>query len=250
MDNQNRQTSLKLANDTVSTFRDTFDGNVITPDDPGYSEARKVWNAWIDRHPALVVRPTDIGGVVEAVNFARENSLQLAVRGGGHALAGFGVCDGGVVIDMSAFKGIDVDPQAGTATVQGGVLGKELGKATSAYGLALPLGQVPTTGVAGVLLGGGIGWLTRKYGLSCDHLISAEVVTADGQVITASAQENPDLFWALRGGGGNFGIVTQMEVRLRPVNMVVGGLVFHPDRADRRYTTLSPRLCRQRAARA
>ncbi|MEO8287477.1 MAG: FAD-binding oxidoreductase [Chloroflexota bacterium] len=212
----------------IRALSEKLHGAVYTPGDAEYEAARLVWNADINRHPALIVRPADATGVAAAVTFARENELPLAVRGGGHSLPGYGACDGGVLLDLSALKGIEVDPAARVARVQGGVLGRELGKATLPHGLALPLGQVPATGVAGVLLGGGIGWLTRMYGLSCDHLLSAEVVTADGQIITASASEHPDLFWALRGGGGNFGIVTSMEVKLQPAGMILGGMIIHP----------------------
>lgn len=218
----------ELGSDAISILRGTLQGSIITPDDEAYDEARQVWNAAIDKHPALIVYPADTAGVVQAVNFARQHNLTVAIRGGKHGLPGFGVAENGLVIDMSNFKRIEVDPVARKARIQGGILGKELGAVASPHGLALPLGQVPTTGVAGVLTGGGIGWLTRQYGLSIDSLLSAEVVTAGGKVLFASETENPDLFWAIRGGGGNFGVVTEMEVELHPAGMIVGGLVLHP----------------------
>ena len=232
---------------SIRALYKALQGNVITESDTGYDQARQVWNAAIDRRPVVITRPSNTQEVVAAVNFAREHNLLVAVRCGGHGLPGFGTADEGLVIDMSLMKGVQVDPENGTARVQGGVIGKELGAAAGPHGLALPLGTVPTTGVTGVLLGGGIGWLTRKYGLSIDHLLSAEVVTADGEVLTASEHENPDLFWALRGGGGNFGVVTQLEVRLRPAGMVVGGMLLHPSeqagqvlRAYRDYVATAP----------
>lgn len=226
------KTEQKTPTTAIRTLYERLQGNVITTGDSEYDQARKVWNGAIDRHPALIARPSNTAGVVQAVNYAREQGLPLAIRCGGHGMAGFGTVEGGLVIDMSLMKGIEIDPAARTAKVQGGVLGKELGAAAGPHGLALPLGTAPTTGVTGVLLGGGIGWLTRKYGLTLDNLLSAEVVAADGQVLRASETENPDLFWALRGGGGNFGVVTEMEVRLQPAGIILGGLLLYPiDRA-------------------
>ncbi len=218
-----------LPTDAVNAFQASLQGDVIRPGDATYETARQVWNALIDRHPALIVRPANADEVAAAVKFARAHRLRVAVRGGAHGVAGHAVCDGGLVIDMSKLKAISVDEAERTATLQGGVLGRELGQATTPHGLALPLGQVPATGVTGVLLGGGLGWLTRPYGLSSDHLLSAEVVDAEGEFLIASETSNTDLFWALRGGGGgNFGIVTEMTVRLAPVSMVLGGFAFYP----------------------
>ncbi|NLX10604.1 MAG: FAD-binding oxidoreductase [Chloroflexi bacterium] len=194
-----------------------FKGLLIAPGDAAYDEARKVWNGIIDRHPALIARPLDVDDVIAAVNFARENDLLLAVRGGGHNVAGHGTNDGGLVIDLSLMKAITVDPAGHTARAEGGVTWGELDKETQVYGLATPGGVFSQTGIAGLTLGGGYGWLRNKYGLAADNLIAADVVTADGRLIRASATENHDLLWGLRGGGGNFGVVTAFEYRLHPV---------------------------------
>jgi FAD/FMN-containing dehydrogenase len=216
---------------TVESLRESVRGEVIGPDDGGYEDARRVFNAMIDRRPAFVVRCTGTGDVVAAVDFARENELDLAIRGGGHSVPGFGTSDDAVVIDLSGMRGVQVDPEQATARAEGGTTWGVFNDATHPYGLATTGGVVSTTGVGGLTLGGGIGYLARSVGLSCDNLLSAEVVTADGQVLTASEEENQDLFWALRGGGGNFGVVTAFEFRLHPVADVYGGPLFF-DLAD------------------
>jgi FAD/FMN-containing dehydrogenase len=201
-------------------------GSVVGPDDDGYEEARVVYNAMIDRRPAAVVRAANAGDVMAAVDFARENGLDLAVRGGGHSVPGFGTCDGGVVIDLSGMRGVRVDPATSTARAEGGATWGDFNAATYPFGLATTGGIISTTGVGGLTLGGGIGYLTRGFGLSLDNLVSADVVTADGRFQTASERENADLFWALRGGGGNYGVVTSFEFRLHPVKDIYGGPMF------------------------
>jgi FAD/FMN-containing dehydrogenase len=205
-----------------------FGGELIGPDDARYGSARRVWNGMVDRRPATIARCAGEDDVVTALGFARERGLAVAVRGGGHNVAGNAVCDGGVVIDLSALKEITVDPDRRTAQVAPGVLLGELDRATQAFGLATPTGNVSMTGVAGLTLGGGLGWIARKHGPACDNLLSARVVTADGRRVTASAEENPELLWGLRGGGGNFGVVTSFEYRLHPVGpRVIAGGVLH-----------------------
>jgi FAD/FMN-containing dehydrogenase len=194
-----------------------FKGQIIRPYHAEYQQARLVWNGMIDKYPALIARCANTQDVVMAVNFARDNNIQIAVRGGKHNVAGSATCDGGIVIDLSGLKQIEVNPANRVARAGGGVLIGELDQATQAYGLAVPLGVVTETGIAGLTLGGGLGWLRRKYGLTCDNLIGAEVVTADGRVVYASETENSDLLWGLRGGGGNFGIVTRFDYQLYPV---------------------------------
>ncbi len=211
---------------TVESLRERVRGEVITPSDGGYEEARKVFNAMIDRRPSMVVRCTSTDDVVAAVNFARENELDLAVRGGGHSVPGFGTADDAVVVDLAGMTDVQVDPEAQTARAQGGATWGVFNDATHAHGLATTGGIVSTTGVGGLTLGGGIGYLARGAGLSCDNLLSAEVVTADGQSLVASESENEDLFWALRGGGGNFGVVTSFEFRLDPLTDIYGGPLF------------------------
>jgi FAD/FMN-containing dehydrogenase len=212
----------------VQEFQASLRGALVLPNDQGYEEARKVWNGMIDKQPAMIARCAGVADVVSAVNFARTHELPLAVRCGGHNVAGKATCDGGIVIDLSPMKGIRVDPKARTARAQGGVTWGEFDRETQLFGLATPGGVVSTTGIGGLTLGGGIGWLNGKFGLVCDNLLSADVVTADGQVVVASAKENEDLFWGLRGGGGNFGIVASFEYRVHPVGPVLAGLVGHP----------------------
>jgi len=211
----------------MDELREQVDGAVITPEDDGYEEARKVNNAMIDRRPAVVVQCTTAGDVMSAVDFARENQLDLAVRGGGHSVPGFGTVDDGLVIDLSGMTKVSVDPARQTARAQGGATWGMFNEATHAHGLATTGGVVSTTGVGGLTLGGGIGYLTRGVGLSCDNLLSAEVVTAEGRSIVASDSENADLFWAIRGGGGNFGVVTSFEFRLHPIGDIYGGPMFY-----------------------
>jgi FAD/FMN-containing dehydrogenase len=205
-----------------------FRGELLRPDDDGYDSARRVWNGMIDKRPAVIARCTGVADVVSAVNFARTNGLLVAVRGGGHSVAGNGVCDDGVMIDLSPMKGVRVDPSASTARAQPGVTWGLFDRETNVFGLATTGGLVSTTGIAGLTLGGGVGWLARKHGITADNLLSADVVTASGDVLTASERENDELFWALRGGGGNFGVVTSFEYRLHEVDQVLAGAVFQP----------------------
>ena len=216
-----------MSKPTIDQLREQVRAPVITTDDPDYERARLVHNGMVDRHPEVIVRAEQVADVIAAVNFARDAGVDLSVRGGGHSAPGFGTNDGGVVIDLSLMRHVHVDPQARTARAGGGATWGDVNYATHAYGLATPGGIVSTTGVGGLTLGGGIGYLSRGYGLSIDNLISAEVVTADGQVRAASEDENPDLFWALRGGGGNFGVVTSFEFQLHPVKDVYVGLFFY-----------------------
>jgi FAD/FMN-containing dehydrogenase len=213
----------------VQEFAATFRGELIRPQDDGYDTARAVFNAMIDRRPALIARCSGVADVTAAVNFARENELVVAVRGGGHSVPGYATCDGGIVIDLSPMKGMWVDPEARTARAQAGLTWGEFDRETQHFGLAVTGGRVTHTGIAGQTLGSGSGWLERKYGLTCDNLLSVEVVTANGEFLKASEKENEDLFWGLKGGGGNFGIVTSFEFRLHPVGpIVLGGMLLHP----------------------
>lgn len=213
---------------SAEEFRANLRGPVFQPEDEGYDEARTVYNAMIDKRPALIVRCADVADVISAVNFARENDLLTAVRGGGHNGAGLGICDDGLVIDLSAMKGIRVDPVERTARVEGGATWGDVDHATHAFGLATPSGIISTTGVGGLTLGGGLGHLTRRCGLSIDNLLSADVVLADGSFVTASEEAYEDLFWAIRGGGGNFGVVTSFLFRLHPISNIIGGPTLWP----------------------
>jgi FAD/FMN-containing dehydrogenase len=213
----------------IEKLKGGFKGEILLPNDGAYESARKIWNATIDKHPTVIARCATTSDVVHAVNFARDNGLLLAVRGGGHNIAGNAMCDDGIVIDLSQMKTARVDPGARRVTIEGGATLADLDAATQAHGLATPVGINSTTGVAGLTLGGGFGWLSRKHGMTVDNLESAEVVTATGEVVRASATERPDLFWALRGGGGNFGVVTRFEFRLHPVGPdVLSGLIVYP----------------------
>jgi FAD/FMN-containing dehydrogenase len=220
---------LGISDDSLAALRMQLRGDVLTSADVGYDNARAPFNAMHVDRPALIIRCTGTADVVDAVNFARESGIEVTVRGGGHSIAGLSSSDGGMVIDLSLMRGVDVDVEAKVARVQGGALLGDVDRETQVFGLAAPLGAVSETGVAGLTLGGGYGWLRRKYGLACDNVLSAQVACADGQVRTASADQNPDLFWALRGGGGNFGIVTSFTFRLHPVGPIVAfaGL-FYP----------------------
>ncbi len=205
----------------LDTFRQTFSGPILLPGHADYDTVRAIWNKMYDRKPALIARCTGVADVMDAINFARKHRLLFTVRGGGHHVAGFAVQDDALLIDLSLMKGIHVDPKGRTVRAQAGVTLGELDRETQAFGLATPMGVVSETGIAGLILGGGMGWLRRKYGLACDNLIGADIVTADGQFLHLSAEENSDLFWGIRGGGGNFGIVTSFEYKLHPVGPIV-----------------------------
>ena len=216
----------------VEDFRGSLHGESLRPGDEGYDGARLVWNAMVDKRPALIARCSGTADVINCVNFARENSLLVSVRGGGHNFPGNSVCHDGLMIDLSRMTGVRVDPVARTVRAQGGTKWGAFDHETQAFGLAAPGGTDVDTGIAGLTLGGGIGWLSGSYGLSCDNLVSADVVTADGKVLTASADDHPDLFWGLRGGGGNFGVATSLEYRLHPIGpeVLAGWLVYSTDR--------------------
>jgi FAD/FMN-containing dehydrogenase len=216
-----------MATTAVGQLREQVRGEIITAEEPAYEEARRVYNAMIDRRPRVIVRCAGAEDVVAAVNLARESELDLAVRGGSHSVPGFGTADEAVVIDLSRMQAVEVDPEARTARAQGGATWGVFNDATHAHGLATTGGIISTTGIGGLTLGGGIGYLSRGFGLSCDNLLSAEVVTADGKVLTVSERANEDLFWALRGGGGNFGVVTSFEYQLHPVGEIYGGPMLY-----------------------
>ncbi len=243
-----KDTIISLGDTSFEAFRADFRGELIRPGDEAYDWARRVFNGMIDRRPALIARPIGAADVIAAVKLARESGLPLAIRCGGHNIAGNGVCDDGLMIDLSRMKGVRVDPAARTARANAGVLWGEFDRETQLFGLATPGGRVTTTGLGGFTLGGGYGWISPKFGLTCDNLLSADVVTADGRLVTASERENADLFWGLRGGSGNFGVVTSYEYRLHPLGpLVLGGLLLHPidrgqevARAYREYVELAP----------
>lgn len=217
-----------VADDRIQAFRAAIPGETLCPGDDAYDAARRIWNASIDKRPGLIARCTGVADVIAAVNFARENGLLVAIRGGGHNVGGRALCDGGLVIDLSRMKGVHVDAARRRARVQAGATLGDVDRETHVFGLAVPAGVISKTGIAGLTLGGGVGWLVRKYGLTCDNVLSFDLVRADGTAVTASAAENPDLFWALRGGGGNFGVVTSFEYQLHPVGTIFGGMVVHP----------------------
>jgi FAD/FMN-containing dehydrogenase len=221
--------STTLAEGSVAELAEGLRGELIRPGDEGYDEARAIWNGAHDKRPALIVEAAGVADVMRAVEFARSEELLVAVRGGAHSIPGFSTVDGGIVIDLSPMKGIRVDTEAGTAVAQPGLTWSEFDHETQAHGLAVTGGLISSTGISGFTLGGGVGWLMRKHGLTCDNLIAADVVTADGSLVHASADENPELFWGLRGGGGNFGIATSLEYQLHPVGpTVLAGPVFYP----------------------
>src|SRR6187399_2616693 len=219
---------LMLNEDSIAELKRNLRGRIIQPGDADYDEARKVYNGMIHKKPRLIARCADVADVIRSVNFARENDLLVSIRGGGHNAGGLGVCDDGLVIDLAPIKYTRVDPASCTVTVGGGCVWGDVDHATHAFGLATPSGVISTTGVGGLTLGGGVGHLTRKCGLSIDNLLSADVVLANGEFVKANADENPDLFWALRGGGGNFGVVTSFTFRLHPIDMLYAGPMFWP----------------------
>jgi len=221
--------SKTISAETLAMLRGRLRGSAVLPGEEGYNSARTIWNAMIDRRPGLVIRCLGAADIMLAVSFARSQGLLLSVRGGGHNIAGNAICEGGLLIDLSLMKSVQIDPQSRTARVEPGALLSDFDKEAQAFALVTPLGINSTTGVAGLALGGGFGWTTRKFGLTVDNLISAQVVTADGKLVRASASEHPDLFWALRGGGGNFGIVTSFEFKLHALGPeVLSGLIVHP----------------------
>ena len=228
----------------VQDFADGLRGGLLGPDDGGYDEARKVWNGMIDRRPALIARCAGVADVIVAVRFARTHELLVSVRGGGHNITGNAVCEGGLMIDLSPMKSVRVDPVKRTARAEAGLTWGEYNRETQAFGLASTGGVVSTTGIAGLTLGGGLGWLGGKHGLSCDNLLSADIVTADGEFLTASADQHPELFWGLRGGGGNFGVVTSFEYRVHPLGPVLAGMVVHPMRKAKEVLRFYRDFCR------
>jgi FAD/FMN-containing dehydrogenase len=222
-----------LEEPTVAAFQASLRGALLRPEDNGYDAARAIWNGMIDRRPALIARCAGVADVISTVNFARTHRLLVSVCGGGHNVPGNAVCDGGLMLDLSLMKSVRVDPLRRTARAESGVLWGEFDRETQAFGLATTGGSVSDTGIAGLTLGGGIGWLAGKYGLSCDNLLAVDMVTASGTFLTASASENADLFWGVRGGGGNFGVVTSFEYQLHAVGPVLAGLLLYPfDRAQ------------------
>ena len=222
-----RRDGTAVDNALIRAYRNDFQGQVIQPGDASYDTARRIWNASIDKHPGLIARCLGVADIVHAVKFSRANDLLVAVKSGGHNVGGRALCDDGIVIDLSVMKGIFVDPQLRTVRVQAGATLGDVDRETHLHGLAVPTGVVSKTGIAGLTLGGGVGWLVRKYGLTCDNVLSCDVVTAEGKLVTANDEINADLFWGLRGGGGNFGIVTSFLYRAHPVSTVLGGLIVY-----------------------
>lgn len=218
----------------ISSLKAAFAGQLLEPCDGGYHEASQIWNASVHKHPRLIARCAGLADVIAAVNFGRAQDLVTAIRGGGHNVGGRALCDDGLVIDLSRMRSVDVDPAQQTVRVQGGATLAELDRETHVFGLAVPCGIVAKTGIAGLTLGGGVGWLLRKYGMTIDNLLSCQIVTAEGRVLTASDSDHEDLFWALRGGGGNFGVVTSLNFQAHPVHTVLGGFLL----------TLAPTLSR------
>ena len=241
--------TITVGDDAVAALRDSLSGNLLTAESADYDEARSVWNAMIDRRPGLIVDCRGEGDVIRAVTFAREHGVLLSVCGAGHNIAGNAVCDGGLMISFKNMKAVDVDPETRTVRVEPGATLGDLDAATQAHALAVPTGINSTTGIAGLTLGGGFGWISRKYGMTIDNLLSARVVLADGSTVTASKSENAELFWGLRGGGGNFGVVTSFEFQSHRVGPeVLSGLIVHPFsdathvlRAYREFLTLPTR---------
>jgi FAD/FMN-containing dehydrogenase len=222
-----------MGKESLDALRSDHRGDLLEPTDAGYDAARRIWNVMIDKRPAVIARCSGVADIVAALRFARARRLEVAVRGGGHNIAGSALCEGGLLIDLSPMHAVHVDPERRLARAQGGATWRDYDRETQLFGLASTGGAISSTGIAGLTLGGGFGWLSRSYGLACDELVSAQVVTADGRVVTASADENADLFWGLRGGGGNFGIVTSFEYRLHPVSELLAGLLVFP-RAETR----------------
>lgn len=231
----------QLSQTAIEEFKTNFSGSVILPEDMQYEEARQIWNAMIDRKPSMIACCTSSDDVAQSLNFVRRHNLPFSVRGGGHNIAGSSACDDGVMIDLSPMKKIDIDPALQLGYVEPGCTLADFDAAAQAYGLATPLGINSTTGVAGLTLGGGFGWLSRKYGMTIDNLLGMDVITADGRQLHASESENADLFWGLRGGGGNFGIVTRFEYQLHPVGPdVLSGLIVFPSTKQNRSSRSSP----------
>ncbi len=228
----------------VEAFAEALRGPLLRPEQDGFDPARVVWNGMIDRRPALIARCAGVSDVIAAVRFARTHRLLVSVKGGGHNITGNAVCEGGLMIDLSPMKGMWVDPVKRIARAQAGLTWGEFNRETQAFGLATTGGVVSTTGIAGLTLGGGLGWLMGSHGLSCDNLLSADLITADGEFLTASAEQNSDLFWGLRGGGGNFGVVTAFEYRLHPVTSVLAGMVIHPMEKAREVLRFYREFCR------
>jgi len=212
----------------IEAFAKGLRGHLLRPGDDNYDEARKIWNGMIDKRPALIVQAMGVADVIRAVNFARESGLLLAVRGGGHNVSGNAVCDGGLTLDLSLMRSVQVDPKRQSLRAEGGTLWRDLDREAETFGLATTGGLISSTGIAGLTLGGGLGWLMGSYGLACDNLLSVDLVTAAGELIKANASDNADLFWGLRGGGGNFGVAASLEYQLHPVGTMLGGLIIHP----------------------